>query len=114
MLKIEGITSDAKQRHAITLPDNSGLSLLILYCHLQVGWFIDELVYGDFVLRGVRISNFPNILRQWKNVIPFGLACFTAGNREPTQQEDFLSGASTLYILDEDEVAELEEIFTEG
>lgn len=81
---------------------------------MQYGWFITELLYPDFTLRGLRITNSPNMLYQWRNLIPFGLACFSAGNREPSLQDDFVSGASKLYILSEEEVAEYTEYLKGG
>ncbi len=81
---------------------------------MQQGWFINEIAWNNFVCRGIRITNSPNILHQFKNQIPFGLACYSVANREPSLQEDFSSGASKLYILTEDEVAAYAEYLTNG
>lgn len=70
---------------------------------MQYGWFITNLTYQDFVLNGLRITNNPNMLYPWINQIPFGIGCFSSSQREPTQQQDFLSGASSLYLLTQDE-----------
>lgn len=82
------------------------------YRPIQQGWFINELVYGDFILRGIRIVNSPNMLNQWRNKLPFGLACFTQGNREPSLQQDFSSEAAKLYVLTQAEVQEFSEYLT--
>lgn len=50
------------------------------------------------------------MLRQWKNKIPFGLACYSVQNREPSQQQDFSSGTSKLYILNAIEVQQYEQL----
>lgn len=104
MRRIEQITSAALQKQRLVLPDGTAFDLTIYFRPMQYGWFIEELTYGDFVLRGVRITNLPNILHQWKNKLPFGLACFSKQNREPSQPLDFQSGDSSLYILSESEV----------
>lgn len=104
MYEIQQVTSDARQKQNLILPDGSILSLTIYFIPMQYGWFITELIYEGFVLNGVRITNSPNILHQFKNQIPFGLACFSKSGREPSQKEDFSSGASKLYILTEEEV----------
>lgn len=104
MLQIQKITDDPLQTQTIVLPAGDSFTFTMYYVPLQYGWFITNFVYGSFVLNGLRICNNPNMLYQWQNLLPFGLACFTASNREPTQQEDFVSGASNLYILTQAEV----------
>lgn len=79
-----------------------------------MGWFINEISRNDFVLRGVRITNSPNILNQFRNKIPFGLACYSTDNREPAYQDDFSTGASKLYILSAEEVEEYAEYLSNG
>lgn len=101
---IQQITNDPNQTQSFYLPDGTSFSLTIYYVDLQYGWYITALTYGSFILNGVRVTNSPNILHQFRNQLPFGLACATKANREPTQIEDFSSGASTLYILSAAEV----------
>lgn len=106
MYLIQQVTAAALQSQNLTLPDSTIVTIQIYFRPLQVGWFINTMTYGSFALSGMRITNSPNMLFQYQNQIPFGLACYTAGNREPTQQEDFSSGASQLYILDQSECEE--------
>ena len=110
MYLIENITTDPRQKRTLILPDGKTITLEIYFVPMQLGWFITNLEYDDFQLKGIRITNQPNILYQWKNQIPFGLACFSQGDREPTLQDDFSTGASKLYILTEDEVEEYSDI----
>lgn len=88
--------------------------MTLYFISLQLGWFITELVYGEFVLTGLRITNSPNMLYQFRNQIPFGLACISSQNREPSQQQDFSSNASKLYILTAAEVAAYTEYLQRG
>lgn len=106
---IQRISSLPNQAHTLVLGDGSYAQLNLYYRPQQAGWFIEELAYGDFLLRGLRVVNSPNMLHQFRNRIPFGLACFSDANREPYLQQDFLSGASRLYLLSSEEV----ESFTE-
>lgn len=110
MYKIDQISSNAIQTQKITLPDATTFDITIRFVPLQFGWFIDSLAYGDFTLEGYRIVTSPNILNQFINRLPFGLACFTSNNQEPTQQEDFSSGYANLYILTAAEVIEWQDI----
>lgn len=115
MFLIQQITSNPLQDLNLVLPDGTSLDVSIYFRPMQFGWFINQLTYGTFILQGVRITNSPNILQQFKNQIPFGLACYSLpGSREPSQASDFSSGASSLYILTSDEVAEYTAFLTGG
>lgn len=103
MFLIQQVINTPLQRQNLILSDGSFLTLTIRFVPLQYGWFIDSLTYQDFTLNGMRIVNSPNMLHQYRNKIPFGLACYSTANREPSQQNDFISGASQLYILSEAE-----------
>jgi hypothetical protein len=103
---IQKITSDPLQQQAIVLADGTSFSMTMYFIPLQQGWFFTEIVYGTFVLNGLRICNNPNMLYQFKNILPFGIACFSKENREPSLQQDFSSGNSQLYLLTEAEVQE--------
>lgn len=106
MLQIQQITANPLQRQSLILPDGSTVDLTLYFRPMQFGWFAEEIVRGSFTLQGLRITNSPNMLHQWRNVIPFGLACFSAASREPSQVQDFSSGASQLYLLTAAETAE--------
>lgn len=100
------VSSAPYQRQNVILADGTQLSLTLLYRPLQHGWFLTELVYKDFTLNGRRVVNSPNLLHQYRNRVPFGLACFSTGNREPTFQQDFAGGGSSLYVLSPAEVTQ--------
>lgn len=115
MFLIQQITDNPLQQQTLILPSNGVPILLELYFRpLQQGWFINQITYQDFIVRGMRVVNSPNMLYQFKNLIPFGLGCFSDGNREPSLQEDFSSGASKLYILSEEEVEEYTDYLQHG
>lgn len=109
MLKIQQVTSDARQTQNLILPDGSLLGFSLYFSLQQAGWFA-SLTYGDFVLNGMRVVVSPNMLRQYQNLLPFGLACFsTTQKREPTQQQDFSSGAFELAVLTDEETVAFEQ-----
>ncbi len=114
MLLIQQVTADPLQKQTLLLPTGASLTLSLYFRPMQFGWFVNSLVYQDFTLEGLRITNSPNMLNQFRNQIPFGFACFSTNNREPTQQQDFSSGASKLYILTEAEVEEYAEFLRLG
>lgn len=114
MYTIQQITNDPFQTQDLILPDGSILSLTLYFIPLQYAWVITNLTYGSFVLNGFRISNSPNMLYQYKNQIPFGIACFSVDNREPSLQNDFSSGASKLFLLSAAEVQAYSEFLSGG
>ena len=113
MFKIQNVTIDIRQNRVLDLPDGTSITLEMYFMPNQYGWFLTLLEYGDFKITGMRICNSPNMLRQFRNLIPFGLACISKGNREPTLQQDFSSENSILYILTEEEVQDYEDFLRE-
>jgi len=114
MLLIQRVTSNPYQKQTLVLDDGSTVTLTLYFRPMQQGWFITRLEWGSFVLTELRITNSPNMLRQWRNKLPFGLGCFSTENREPSLQEDFSTQASKLYILTEAECAEYNEFLEVG
>jgi len=114
MNKIQQITADTLQTQKLILNDGTTVQITLCFKPMQYGWFLQELVYGNFVLQGTRIFVSPNMLHQFKNQIPFGIACFSTASREPSLQEDFSSGAANLYVLTKDEVAAYSEYLSNG
>lgn len=114
MLAVQNLTADANQTQNLVLPDGTIVTLTISYYPQQQGWSITNLTYGTFVLQGLWIVNTPNMLRQWKNLIPFGLACFSTQNREVTQQQDFATNEAQLFVLTSEEVLEYEDYLQGG
>ncbi len=114
MFRINQISSDPRQIQKLVLEDGTQLTLRLYFSINQQSWFIEQLTYQDFELNCLRITNSPNMLHQFRNQIPFGLACFTTNEREPNQQNDFVSAASILYILTAAEITQYAEFLTNG
>lgn len=107
MRQLTGFTDQPRQASIVTIDDGSRATLLLEYKPNQNGWFF-SITREDFVLNGVRLVPSPNILRQWKELLPFGLLVATTNNAEPFNQSDFADGFCELYLLDADEVEEVE------
>ena len=87
MRLITGFTDQPNQHQTLTLLDGSKVDLTLRYKPQQTGWFFD-LAYTEadgtlFQLLGARLCTFPNILRQWINLLPFGILVQATGNVEP-------------------------------
>ncbi len=103
MKVLTGLTSDPAQNANIPLPDGTLANLTLYYRQNQLGWFYD-MSYQDFTLNGQRLVTSPNMLYQFQNQIPFGLAMLVEGNGEPLSQEVFVDGTGTLVLLDQSDI----------
>lgn len=108
MNRIDSINSNPKQSLTLVLEDGSKFSFSMEYVENQRGWFY-TLVYGEFILYNRRIVASPNMLRQFRNIIPFGIACTTQDRYEPIFIDDFSKDRATMYILNEEDVVSVEE-----
>lgn len=114
---ITGITSDPKQQISIPLPDGTSVSLGLSFRPQQKGWFYD-IAYStptvNFQALGRRLVTSPNVLRQFQDVIPFGMALVASGGVEPTTQTGFTDGTLTLLLLDATDIADIESAIYTG
>lgn len=75
----------------------------INYNSSRQGWFLD-LVSDSFKIYGIRMTSVPNILRQWKDKLGFGICVLTENKSEPFFLEDFNTGRAKLYLLEPDDL----------
>lgn len=114
---ITGITSEPIQSISIPLPDGSSFTLRLEFSPQQLGWFYD-ILYSTrttaFECNGRRLVTSPNILRQFQNIIPFGIGVITQGSVEPTTQTTFSDQIVTLLLLDTADMALIESTIYTG
>ncbi len=106
---IQQVTQNPNQTQTLILDDGTRVTFNLYFRPMQYGWFFESIVYKEFTLRGCRVVTSPNILQQYKNLLPFGIACYTKDNQEPTQRQDFASGYAKLYLMSAAEVVQLTE-----
>lgn len=97
----------------ITITENSTIEIInaknetytgyINYNSSRQGWFLD-LVSDSFKIYGIRITSVPNILRQWKDKLGFGICVLTENKSEPFFLEDFNTGRAKMYLLEPDDL----------
>lgn len=114
MNQIQQITSDAYQTQTLILPSGTPVTIVFYFMPQQYAWTIQSLTYGSFTLQGIKIVNSLNVLHQWRNQLPFGIACMSSNNRDPSQLQDFSSGACALYVLSQAEVAQVQSMLVSG
>ena len=107
MNQLTGFTDQPKQQATIVLADGSRAVILMQYLAQQTAWSVD-VTWGTFSASGLILVASPNWLRQFREVIPFGLMILTAGNLDPTDQEAFVNGSASLFLLDPADVTAVE------
>lgn len=107
MLKITTITDSPYQTLVLKLESGQPLQFVLRYSYQQQGWYY-SFTYGSYVVNNRRMVNSPNMIRQLKNIVPFGLACLMTDLYEPVFIEDFANGRATLYTLNPDDVTLVE------
>lgn len=108
MKQITYFTDDPNQKLTVILDDGSRALLSLRYSTNQQGWFY-TLSYNDFIVSNRRLVASPNLLRAFKNLIPFGIACVVTDGYEPVFLSDFITSRANIYVLNSDDVAVVED-----
>lgn len=111
MQQINNLSNDADQLVSFTLDDGSSLSLEFIYRPGIQRWAV-SITHASLpggVVNGFNICQGPNILRQYKNVIPFGMCVISSNGLDPMNATDFQDGTVAVYILSADEVQQCED-----
>lgn len=104
---INKLNSDPFQKIVLTGNAGQRITMNIRYLPTQSLWIADfEL--GDFIIRGITIVSSLNILRNYNNIIPFGIYVTTTDGQDPRGVNDFESESALMYLLSADEVREIE------
>lgn len=107
MYQITSLGNEPKQEIVMIVSDNIRVPFTFEYKPNQLGWFFG-FQYGDVNYQNIRLTTSYNILRAYRNWLPFGLRCDTADDQEPMDREDFLTGYAKVYLLTEQDVNTIE------
>lgn len=111
MKEITTLTNEPKQRHTLVLDNNETVEFYLYYSIRNQAWYFD-FTYKDITDNCLKVVLTPNSLRHLKRIIPFGIAFATDGYVEPFQIDDFSSGRVKMYVLNSEDVENVEqEIF---
>lgn len=105
MKLITGITDAPVQTFGLILADGSRAICTLRFRDQQTGWFLD-VSYGTIEINGMRLVSTPNILRQFREVLPFGLAFAMPAGADPVDIEAFSTGTFLLLEGTEMEASE--------
>ena len=98
MRKISSLTADPRQTFNAVISGYASAVIVIEYRDLQYGWFI-SVQWGSFVLNNERVSNSPNLLRQFQNLLPFGIMISGKNDVDPMLIDSWVT-TNDLYIVD--------------
>jgi len=108
MLLINSITNDPIQQMVLDgIPGIQVTVVLRFMPRIQI-WNMD-VSYTNFIADGIPLVCSPNLLRQWRNIIPFGIGITNNYHLDPYTINDFSTGVSQFYLLDSTDVANIEQ-----
>ena len=105
---INTITDSPNQQMTLKLDTGDTVELSLVYFESQKGWYYG-ITYGTFEIFNRRIVTGINMLRGFRNLLPFGFACITKDGYEPVFKEDFANNRAQFFLLNAADVINLEE-----
>ena len=111
MKLLNALTDKPNQNIVVVLDDGTEVSITLRFSANQKGWFY-SVTYGTFVDNNRRLVVCPNMLRQFRSILPFGLACDSNDGYEPIMVSDFATGRVSLYILTQADVQAIEDMIS--
>lgn len=108
MRLIDRLTDAAYQQSILTGNPGQRIILNTRFLPSQQLWVMD-ILYNDFIAYGLMILDGVNILRNYRNLIPFGIMCTTNDGQDPYTLDAFSTSYAKLYLLTADEVLAVEQ-----
>ena len=105
MKRIENIGNEGLQRQTIPLPNGDAILTIRFLSVVQI--WIMSVTYNDRTINGVKLSC--GVLHMRARNFPFDFIVedTSSSGLDPFQVDDFSSGRTILYLVEEDEMEEL-------
>lgn len=104
MIELTNLSDNAKQKFFLPLDSQEKIQFNLYFMPTQSAWFFD-FNYKDRAFNGNKLVLGANILRMYKNIIPFGLMVYADFHIEPFKLDDFSSGRVKLFVLEKEDVS---------
>jgi hypothetical protein len=114
---IDNLTNSPNQSSTVTLDDGSAVVFNFRFMDTaSPAFWVLDVIYDtlNFSLYNLNLSAHPNLLRQWGNVLPFGLLVSSTDGLDPLDINDFSNGRISLVLLDNTGIAAVESYITSG
>lgn len=108
MILINSLTKSPKQKFILPLETKDIVNFYMYYMPTQSAWFFD-FEYNGQMYNGNKLVLGANILRMYKNSLPFGLCVKAENNIEPYAVYD-LAERVKIYTLNKEEIKEVETV----
>lgn len=105
--QLSNLTNNARQLYNLIGDAGEVIIFELFFLPTQNGWGFN-VTYNDFVFEGGYLILSPNILRGYRNLIPFGIMVNSIDGYEPQFINDFIDGRISLYLLNSTEVEAVE------
>jgi len=109
MTWINNITDAPNQSMTLKLISGDTVSFSLKYLESQKGWYF-SFSYGSFAINNRRLIVGVNLLRAFRQLLPFGFACTTKDGYEPIFKDDFSNGRAKFFLLDSTDIQSVETI----
>ena len=104
---ITEFTDNPTQTCTLVLENQETVEFNLRFYETQLSWYFD-FTYNDIISNGNKVVLGANILRSFKNIIPFGLAFQANDGVEPFAVDDFTTNRVVVYLLSKADVEAME------
>lgn len=108
MILLTQLTNSASQKFVLTSETGEAVEFALRFLPRINSWVFD-CSSGEFNVKGARLANSPNLLRQWRNNIDFGLMVTSTDGGEPQFLNDLATGRVSIYLLNVADIADIEQ-----
>lgn len=109
MYLISALNDRPKQTFKAVIDGYDTATITLEFKPEQFGWFM-SIVWGTFELYNERVATSDNILRQFKNIIPFGILIEGVNAIDPLTIDSWLTD-NKFYMLDQADIEEVEALY---
>lgn len=113
MIRIPKITEDSSQSFNLRGEKGEAIGFSLRYLPRIRTWVFD-IINGTFTLTGAALVNSPNVLRNYRNNLTFGLLCTSTDGLDPAYLDDFINGRVNLFLLNQADIAAVEATYFPG
>ena len=107
MKKVINITNNPKQTVTLQTDKGEDIDLYLEYKPRVQSWFF-SFKYNELETKNLQVSIHPNILRQFKRMIDFGIGFVSTNKAEPFSIDSFSTGKCELVLLNKEDVINIE------
>jgi hypothetical protein len=110
MKKIITLSNDSKQVFKFAIDGYEAVEITLEFKPSQNAWYY-SILWGTFQVKNGRLVTGLNLLRQYRNIIPFGILVYHPENIDPMTIDDWTLNGYEFYMLDETDIAAVEDYY---